>query len=67
MGAGGQCHARKEIWYSLYRRLGVSQGHSGQVQKILCPPEFDPRSIQLIASRYTNYTLQAYKGKIIKK
>jgi hypothetical protein len=39
----------------LYRRLGGPQGPSGQVQKILPPPEFDPQTVQPIASRYTNY------------
>jgi len=28
----------------MYRRLGVSQGRSGQVQKIAHPPGLDPRN-----------------------
>jgi len=40
----------------LYRRLGGPQGLSGQVRKISPPPEFDPRTVQPIASRYTDYT-----------
>ena len=41
--------------YPLYRRLGGSQGRSGQVRKISPPPEFDPRTVQPIASPCTYY------------
>jgi hypothetical protein len=41
--------------YPLYRRLGGPQGWSGQVQKISPPPGFDPRTVQLVASRYCDY------------
>ena len=41
--------------YPLYRRLGGPQGRSGQVRKISPPPGFDPRTVQLIASRYTDW------------
>jgi hypothetical protein len=44
--------------YPLYRRLGEPQGQFGQVWKILPPPGFDPRTIQPVASRYTDYTTQ---------
>jgi len=40
--------------YPLYRRLGGPQGRSGQVRKILPPPGFDPRTVQPVASRYTD-------------
>jgi hypothetical protein len=40
--------------YPLYRRLGGPQSRSGQVRKILPPPGFDPRTVQPIASRYTD-------------
>ena len=40
--------------YPLYRRLGGPQGRSGQVRKISTPPEFDPRTVQPVASRYTH-------------
>jgi len=42
--------------YPLYRRLGGTQGQSGQAWKISPPPGFDPRTIQPIASHYTDYT-----------
>ena len=45
----------RETRYPLYRRLGGPQGHSGQVREISAPPEFDPRTLQPIASRYTDY------------
>jgi len=41
--------------YPLYRRLSGSQGRSGRVWKISPLPEFDPRSVQPAASRYTDY------------
>ena len=41
--------------YPLYRRLGGTQGRSGQVRKISPPPGFDPRTVQPVASRYTDY------------
>jgi hypothetical protein len=40
----------------LYRRLGRPQGWSGQVQKILPPLGFDPRTIQPIGIHYTDYS-----------
>ena len=41
--------------YPLYRRLGGPQGRSGQVRKILPPPGFDSRTVQAVASRYTDW------------
>jgi hypothetical protein len=41
--------------HPLYRRLGGPQGRSGQVRKISPPPGFDPRTIQPVTSRYTDY------------
>ena len=43
----------KETQYPLYRRLGGSQGWTGQVRKISPPPGFDSRSVQPAASRHT--------------
>ena len=40
--------------YPLYRRLGGPQGRSGQVRKISPPSGFNPRTIQPVASRYTD-------------
>ena len=41
--------------YPLCRRLGRPQGQSGQVRKISPSPEFDPRTVQPVASRYTDW------------
>jgi hypothetical protein len=41
--------------YPLYRRLGGPQDWPGQVQKILLSPGFDPRTLQPVASRYTDW------------
>jgi len=41
--------------YLLYRRLGGPQSQSGKVRKISPPPGFDPRTVQPVASRYTEY------------
>jgi hypothetical protein len=65
-GWGSQRHApaalppRKEMQYQLYWRLGGTQGRSGQVRKISPPPGFDPRSVQAVASRYTDWAILAH-------
>jgi len=41
--------------YPLYRSLCEPQGRYGQSQKISPPPRFDPRTVQLVASRHTDY------------
>jgi len=59
MGVGGQHHALVALppgttRYPLYRRLGGPQSRSGQVRKISPPPGLDPRTVQSVASRYTD-------------
>ena len=61
----GQRHAPAALppgmtQYQLYRRLGGPQGRSGQVRKISPTPEFDPRTVQLVPSRYTDYAILAH-------
>jgi hypothetical protein len=63
MGMGGKLHASAALApvmtrYPLYRRLGGPQGRSGHVLKISPSPGFDPRTVQPIANRYTDY----YRG-----
>ena len=41
--------------FPLYRKLGGTQGRSGQLRKISPPPGFDPRTVQPVASRYTDW------------
>ena len=67
---GGQRHAPAALppgktQYPLYRRLGEPQGRSGQVRKISPPPRFDPRTVQPVASRYTDCAISAPTGAII--
>jgi hypothetical protein len=45
----------KETRYPLYRSLGGYQGRSGRVRKISSLPGLDPRTVQSVASRYTEY------------
>ena len=44
--------------YPLYRRLGGPQDRSGQVRKISPLTGFDPRTVQPVGSRYTDYATQ---------
>ena len=45
--------------YPLYRRMGGPQGRSARMRKILPPPGFDPRTVQPLASRYTDCAIPA--------
>ena len=66
MGVGGQRHAQADLTpprktrYSLSRRLGGPQGRSGQVGKISTPPGCDPRTVQSVTSRYTDWAIPAH-------
>jgi len=58
-GVGGRRHAQAALppekpQYPSYRRLGGSQSRSGRMRKIYPPPGFDPRTVQPVASRYTD-------------
>jgi len=71
MGEGGQCQAPAALHpvktqYPLYRRLGGPQGRSGRMRKILPPRGFDPRTVQPVASRYTDYTIRAQTRPMLK-
>ena len=60
MGVGGQRHSPAalppgKIRYALYRRLGGPHSRSGRVWKISPTPGFDPRIVQPVASRYTDW------------
>ena len=47
--------------YPLYRRLGGPRGRTGQVPKISPTPGFNPRTVQPIASRYTDWATRPTK------
>ena len=49
----------KETWYPLYRRLGGPQGRCGRVRKISPPPGFDHRTVEHVASHYTDWAIPA--------
>ena len=64
MGVGGQGHSPAALppgktRYPLYRKLGGPQGRSGRVRKISPPLGFDPRTVQPVASRYTDWAIPA--------
>jgi hypothetical protein len=64
-GISGQRHAPAALppgmnRYPLYRRLSRPQGWSGLVLKTSTPPGFHPRTVQLVASRYTDYAIPAH-------
>ena len=46
---------KEPVGLPIYRRLGGPQSRSGQVRKISPLPGFDPRTVQPVASRYTDY------------
>ena len=48
-----------ETSYPLCRKLGGPQGSSGRVRKISHPPSFEPRTVQHVACRYTDYAIPA--------
>jgi len=47
--------------YPLYRRLDGPQGRSGRAWKILTPPGLDPRTVQAVASHYTDCAIPIHK------
>ena len=54
-------------WCPLCRRLREHQGWFDQARKISSPPAFDPRTVQPVMSRYTDYSIPAHKKKNKKK
>jgi len=48
----------------LYRRLGGLQRRSRRVRKFLPPPGFHPRTVQPVASRYTDWAIPAHQKEI---
>ena len=67
MGVGGQHHAPAALppgktRYPLYSRLGRPQGRFWRVRKISPLPGFDPRTVQSVASRYTDWANPAHSS-----
>ena len=64
MRVGGQRHppaalSSGKTQYPLYRRKDGPQGRSRRVRKISPQPGFDPRTVQPVASRYTDWAIPA--------
>jgi len=62
MGVGGQHHGPAALpprknRYPLYKSLGGHQGRSERVRKIPPPAGFNPRTVQPVTSRYSNYAI----------
>ena len=67
VGVGGQRHVPADLppgktLYPLYRRMGGPQGRSGRVWKISPTPGFDPRTVQPVASHYTDWAIPAHNN-----
>ena len=65
MGVSVQRHAPTDLppgkaRYPLSRRLGGPRGRSGGGQTISSPPGFDPRTVNPVASRYTDCVIPAH-------
>ena len=52
----------KETRFQLYRELHGLQVWSGWVRIISAPQEFDPRTVQPIACRCTDYNIPAHRA-----
>ena len=62
MWLGGQRHAPAAFTpgktrHSLYRKLGGPQGRSGRMRKMSPNPGFEPRTVQPVASLYTDWVI----------
>ena len=49
----------------LFRRLGGLWGQFGRAQKILPAPGFNPRTVQLVGSRCTDYATPSHVWKVM--
>ena len=71
MGVGSQHHApaallpEKKTRYPFYRRLGRSQGRSTSRENLTPSPGFDPRTVQPVASRYTDWAILAHSALMV--
>ena len=55
----GRITPGKETRYLLWRRLGGPQDLFGRERKISTSPVLDPRTVQPVVSRYTDYAISA--------
>jgi hypothetical protein len=69
MEVGGQGHVPAALplgksWYLLFRKLCGPQDRSGPVRKISPPPGFYLRTVQPVASRYTDWATPAHHDEV---
>jgi len=69
MGVGGQRHAPAALppentRYPFYRRLGGPRSSLEGRGKFRLPPGFDPRTVQPVASLYTDCAIPAHSNTI---
>jgi hypothetical protein len=50
-----------------YRRQGGPQGRSGRMDKISTPTGLEPRTVQHVAIRYTDWAIAALQGTEIRE
>ena len=67
MEVGGHRHSPavlppEKTRYSLYRRLDGLQSRCERVRKISPPAGIHPRTVQPVASRYTDYSIPAHNS-----
>jgi hypothetical protein len=64
MGVGGQRHTPltpgKKTLFPFYSRLSGPQGRSGRVRKTSIQPGFNPRTVQSVSSRYTDWAIPTH-------
>ena len=70
MGVGRQRHTPAALTlgytrYPLYRKLGGPQSGPDGCGKSLPPIGFGPRTVQPVASRYTDWATPAYNNSVI--
>jgi len=68
MQVGGQSHIPAALspgmtQYQLHRKLDDLQGPSVLHGKLRPTPGIDPRTVQSVASRYTDYVMPAHENK----
>jgi hypothetical protein len=64
MRVGGQLHAPAAL---PPRKRPGAHCIGGWVRKISSPPGFDPRTVQPVASRYTDYAIPAHINSVVPK
>jgi hypothetical protein len=59
MQCAGHIIPGKQTWHPLYRRLDEPRRRYGRMRKTTPPSEFQPRTVQFVASSHTEYAIPA--------